>query len=177
MPQPEASLLAQFPDHADLGRDPARARLTVAHALTMTLGLEWDESAPYTSTANSEIAMEHAPDRIRFCLDRPSLGPAGVGWTYSGGALALLGHLIERGTGMDLHDFARKTLLEPLGIVRSEWLRGRDGVASAASGVAADLARSGAHRRVRGSRRRVAGAGGDPVRLDRCQPSPGGDGR
>jgi hypothetical protein len=43
--------------------------------------------------------------------------------------------LIERGTGVDLHTFAKSALFEPLGISASEWTRGDDGVASAASGA------------------------------------------
>src|SRR5262249_1816145 len=63
VPAPEEPLLAAFPEYPDLVADPARARLTVEHALTMTLGLAWNEDVPYTSAANSEIAMEMAPDR------------------------------------------------------------------------------------------------------------------
>ena len=71
VPPPEAPLLAQFPEYPDLAADPQRARLTVLQTLNMTLGLEWDEMRPYTDPANSEIAMEYAPDRYRFILDRP----------------------------------------------------------------------------------------------------------
>ena len=41
VPAPEAPLLAAFPEYADLA-SPERARLTVAHALTMTMGTDWD---------------------------------------------------------------------------------------------------------------------------------------
>ena len=46
--------------------DADRRRILVRHALSMTMGLEWDESLPYTDPRNSEIAMELAPDRYRF---------------------------------------------------------------------------------------------------------------
>jgi len=68
----------------------------------MTMGLEWDERGPYTSVANSEIAMEHAPDRHRFALDRPIVGEPGKTWIYSGGAVALVGALIANGAGKTL---------------------------------------------------------------------------
>ena len=135
VPPAEAPLLAQFPEYADLAADPRRAYLTVAHALTMTLGVEWDESGPYTSTANSEIAMEHAPDRYRYALDRPIVAEPGQTWIYSGGAVALVGALIARGCGRTLPEFAREALFEPLGISAFEWAAGRDGIASAASGL------------------------------------------
>jgi CubicO group peptidase (beta-lactamase class C family) len=135
VPPPEAPLLAQFPEYPDLIADPQRARLTVAHALTMTLGMEWDEERPYTDPANSEIAMETAPDRYRFILDRPIVAAPGTRWIYSGGAVALLGRLIAKGAGKTLPDFAREALFEPLGIEIFEWAEGQDGVASAASGL------------------------------------------
>ncbi len=146
VPPPEAPLFAQFPQYPDLAADPQRARLTVLNALTMTLGMEWDEQRPYTDPKNSEIAMEKAPDRYRFILDRPIVASPGEHWIYSGGAVALLGQLIAQGSGMTLPDFARQALFAPLGIDAFEWAQGRDGVASAASGLrlrARDLLRIG----------------------------------
>ncbi|MET9069063.1 serine hydrolase domain-containing protein [Streptosporangium sandarakinum] len=135
VPDPAEPLLAQFPEYPDLAADPARARLTVGHALTMTLGLRWDESAPYTSPENDEIGMELAPDRVRFVLERPVVEEPGRRWRYSGGAAALVGALIARGAGRPLADFARTELFEPLGVGPFEWAAGADGVASAASGL------------------------------------------
>src|SRR5215468_4544564 len=39
VPGPEEPLLKQFPEYPDLAADPERARLTVEHALTMSLGI------------------------------------------------------------------------------------------------------------------------------------------
>jgi len=136
VPPPEAPLLAQFPDYPDLAADPARAGLRIEHALTMSLGMEWDESSrPYTDPLNSEIAMEAAPHRYRFILERPIVEAPGKNWIYSGGAVALIGALIARGTGQRLEDFARDALFAPLGITHFGWSAGRDGIASAASGL------------------------------------------
>lgn len=135
VPPPEAPLFPQFPEYPDLGAEPERKRRTVAHALTMTLGMEWDESKPYTSTENSEIAMEVAADRYRFVLDRPIVGEPGKAWIYSGGAVALIGAIIERGTGKRLPEFAAEALFGPLGIPDHEWFAGEDGTYSAAAGL------------------------------------------
>jgi CubicO group peptidase (beta-lactamase class C family) len=135
VPEPGEALVRQFPEYPDLVAEPARARLTIEHALTMTLGLEWDESVPYTSVANSELAMEAAPDRYRYVLERPIVEEPGKRWSYCGGATALLGGLIARGTGEPLAEFARTALFEPLGIDAFEWTAGRDGVAMAAAGL------------------------------------------
>jgi CubicO group peptidase (beta-lactamase class C family) len=147
VPAPEANLLEQFPEYPDLAADPDRRRLTVRHVLTMTLGTDWDElSLPYTDPRNGEIAMNNAADRYRYVLERPVIEPPGQRWTYNGGATALLGRLIAKGTGRPLVDFAREALFEPLGITRTEWKHGRDGEPHAASGLRLtprDLARIG----------------------------------
>jgi CubicO group peptidase (beta-lactamase class C family) len=135
VPEPGEKLVRQFPEYPDLVAEPARARLTIEHALTMTLGLAWDESVPYTSVANSELAMEAAPDRYRYVLERPIVEEPGRRWSYCGGATALLGGLITKGTGEPLAEFARAALFEPLGIGAFEWTAGRDGVAMAAAGL------------------------------------------
>jgi CubicO group peptidase (beta-lactamase class C family) len=102
----------------------------------MTLGAEWDElTIPYGDPRNSEIAMELAPDRYRFVLERPIVGEPGVKWTYNGGATALLGRLIAKGTGEKLPDYARRALFDPLGLGPTEWSNGLHGEATAASGL------------------------------------------
>lgn len=146
VPALDAPLLSQFPEYAELAADKDRQKRTIEHALTMTLGMEWDETVPYTSTKNSEVAMEFAEDRFRFVLDRPLIEEPGKRWVYSGGAVALIGEIIERGTGKTLPDFAQDVLFEPLGIDKFEWNAGKDGVASPASGLrlkAADLLKIG----------------------------------
>ncbi|GAA4586512.1 hypothetical protein GCM10023194_32890 [Planotetraspora phitsanulokensis] len=135
VPEPHEPLLRHFAEYQDLAEDPRLAALTVEHALTMTLGLEWDENVPYTSAANSEIAMELAPDRCRYVLSRRIMDEPGTRWSYCGGASALAARLIEKGTGLALEDYARTRLFEPLGITRWEWSTGTDGVALAASGL------------------------------------------
>lgn len=135
VPRLDTPILELFPDYPDLAGDPARQKLTVEHALTMTLGMEWDETRPYTDPENSEIAMEQAPDRYRYILERPIVAEPGSRWIYSGGATALVGEILQRGTGKKLPDYAVETLFSPLGIERFEWAAGPDGTHSPASGL------------------------------------------
>ncbi|MBN8945157.1 MAG: serine hydrolase [Rhizobiales bacterium] len=136
VPPPEAGLYAQFPEYADLAAEPGRDRLTIAHVLSMTLGLQWDElSIPYGDPRNSETAMDAAADRYRYILSRPIAGEPGKTWLYCGGATALLGRLIARGTGMSLLDYAKRNLFEPMGFGPAVWVQGRDGAPIAASGL------------------------------------------
>lgn len=136
VPSPEAKLYEQFPEYADLARQPGRDKITIAHVLSMTMGLEWDElTVPYGSDLrNSEIAMEAAPDRFRFILGLPIVGEPGVKWTYCGAATAILGRLIAQGTGEKLPAYARRVLFDPMGFGPSEWAISTDGEPRAASG-------------------------------------------
>ena len=135
VPSLDVPLLTQFPEYADLAADGARLKIKVEHALTMTLGMEWDEDRPYTDLLNSEVAMENAADRYRFVLERPIVAEPGSRWIYSGSSVALIGAIIERGTGKSLPDFAKEVLFEPLSITRFHWIAGPDGTFSAASGL------------------------------------------
>jgi CubicO group peptidase (beta-lactamase class C family) len=136
VPSPDARLYAQFPEYADLTAQPGRDKLTVGHVLSMTMGLEWDElSVPYGDPRNSEDAMDAAPDRYRYILSLPITGAPGEKWIYCGGATALLGHLIARGTGMRLLDYARRTLFEPMGFGPADWAQSEKGELFAASGL------------------------------------------
>jgi CubicO group peptidase (beta-lactamase class C family) len=124
VPPPSALLYAQFPEYEDLVAADERRRLqTIAHALSMSLGAQWNEiGLAYDSPANDEVGMEMAKDRYRFVLERPVIGPPGKRWQYNGGATALLGRLIAKGTGRSLPDYARAALFDPLGIGRTEWV-------------------------------------------------------
>ena len=147
VPPPEAPLFASFPQHADLAGEAGRERLTIHHALSMTMGTEWDElSIPYSNPLNSEIAMDRAADRYRYILERRVIEEPGRRWIYSGGATALLARIIADGTGKPLHQFAREALFDPLGLGPTAWDVDAQGEAIAASGLRMtprDLARIG----------------------------------
>ena len=136
VPPPDAPLYEQFPESKELVQaDPRRKERTIAHALTMTLGLQWDELLiPYSDPRNDEIGMEMAKDRYLFILERPVIGPPGKRWLYSGGATALLGRIIAKGTGQPLPDYARTALFDPLGLGPTEWLNNKDTWVATSSG-------------------------------------------
>jgi CubicO group peptidase (beta-lactamase class C family) len=145
VPPPEAPLFSAFPEYADLAT-AGREKLTIHHVLTMTMGMDWDESSiPYSNPANSEIAMDLAPDRYRYILERPVVREPGKRRTYCGGATALLARIIARGKGKPLHDFAREALFDPLRIGPTEWLSDDKGepYASGLRMTPRDLARIG----------------------------------
>ncbi|WP_310618550.1 serine hydrolase domain-containing protein [Flexibacterium corallicola] len=146
VPPLSSPLLDHFPEYADLRDGSARERILVEHALSMTMGSQWNENLPYSDPRNSEIVMENTTDRYRYVLEQPMVFEPGTKWTYSGGAVALIGRLITKGTGKPLEQYAREMLFDPMGITDFEWVKGKDGVASVASGLrlsTTDLAKIG----------------------------------
>ena len=100
VPPPGEPLFTQFPEYADVfDADERRKRLTIEHALTMTLGTAWDETIPWNDPRNSERLMELAPDRYRYILERPVVEEPGQRWVYSAAATALVARIVMRGTG------------------------------------------------------------------------------
>ena len=100
VPPLDASLVDSFPEYPEASADPAKRKMTVGDALTMSLGLEWNEDAP--GDENTETQMEDAPDLVRFVLERPVAAEPGTVWVYNGGATSLLARIIARGTGMSI---------------------------------------------------------------------------
>jgi CubicO group peptidase (beta-lactamase class C family) len=135
VPPVDSSVIESFPLYQDVANVEAKSAITIEHVLSMTLGLDWSEDLPYTDPRNSEIAMEFAPDRYRYILERPIKDNPGERWVYNGGATALLGRLIATGAQATLLSYARKNLFEPLEIENVEWVEGADGEPAAASGL------------------------------------------
>jgi len=146
VPPLDAPLLAQFPQYTDLPDMAQRQRWTIAHAITMTLGIDWNEEISYDDPRNGQTAMEKVPDRYRYVLEQPIVAVAGERWIYCGGATTLIGRIIEKGVGQSIHDYARAVLFDPLGIGPTEWRVVREGEPIFASGAGMrprDLARIG----------------------------------
>ena len=124
-----------FPELSDL-RSPEKDRLRLAHALTMSMGLEWVEATPATGDEdNDEARMNRAPDPCRYVLGSLRVtAPAGQQFFYNTGALALVSAIIRKATGRPLDEFARATLFEPMGITAVEWIR-RKGNTDAGGGL------------------------------------------
>lgn len=81
---PNAPLLASFPEYTELAADTVRNRWTIQGADDDDRR-DWDElRVPYSDPANSETAMDMAPDRYRFVLSGPVLMEQGKRWIYKG---------------------------------------------------------------------------------------------
>lgn len=110
-----------FPEYNDLN-DEKKNKITLKHLLTMSSGLEWDESTyPYTDTRNDVAQLWHQNDPIRYVLSKSMVSEPGTQFLYNSGTTNVLGEVIRRTTGLRADDFADQYLFNPLGIIDSSW--------------------------------------------------------
>jgi CubicO group peptidase (beta-lactamase class C family) len=102
--------------------------------------------APLFAPGERLAATDAAADPVAFLLDRDLVYEPGGTFTYSGGLTHLLAVILERATGEQFDDYARRVLFEPLGIRDVVWLGRIGGIPSADAGLrlrARDLAKIG----------------------------------
>lgn len=109
------------------GWDTQKDKITVGMMLSMTSGLDCDDVG--VGTANCGAAMGQSKDWLSFIFALPmSSHEPGTFWRYNGCCLSLLSNLIAQKSGMSFPDYAKKVLLEPLGIKDDSWVTGPNGV-------------------------------------------------
>ena len=94
--------------------------MTVRNLLTMTAGIDWNESLPYADPRNSATGLEVSPDWVKYTLNPPDDGGTGE-------AVQLQQRrdrnrcvdLFRRATGTDVEEYAAKNLFAPLGMIRT----------------------------------------------------------
>ncbi len=134
-----------FPEYPELDT-PERRRVTLAHALSMTSGFDWNEDVPYNDPRNDEIRMTRDSQPLRYALGRRFAVVPGSDFKYNGGLTQVLAAVLVRATKLSLQEYARTRLFEPLGITDVEWVGDLAGMPAAASGLrlrARDLAKFG----------------------------------
>ena len=99
-------VVALLPE-ADPG-DPVVSQITVHHLLSMSTGHDQD-------TIEAAIGFPEAEWVSRLLAVRPQT-PVGSRHVYNNGASFLLGEIVRRVTGVDLVDYLRPRMSEPLGI-------------------------------------------------------------
>ena len=113
--------------------DPDKGAITIRHLLTMTSGLEWDETGGFGSYEE----WIRSGDYLGFLLRKPFTSAPGEEFTYNSAAVHLLGVVLEQATAMQLPALARSALFDPMGMSQSPWEPLSDG--SHNGGVGLDL--------------------------------------
>jgi CubicO group peptidase (beta-lactamase class C family) len=125
IPSLDASVTGWFPEYPDLNNDE-RHRLTLRHLITMTSGLKWNESLPYSDPNNDAIRMTREILPLHYVLSRPFAKSPGSEFNYNSGLAEAVGAVVERATNTSLSDYARSIPLGSLTSSGSEiWLASR----------------------------------------------------
>jgi len=101
--------LSYFGDWTVDASDPRRQAMTLEHLLTMTSGMQWDDSRDIDGLWRSR-------DWVQHMLERPMADPPGTRFTYNSGNTHLLSAVIQLTTGQTAQAFAGEHLFGPLGI-------------------------------------------------------------
>lgn len=106
---------------AEVGRDSAKAAITIEDLLTMRSGLETTSNRNYGRWVSS-------PNWVRFVLAQPMEDEPGGRMIYSTGSTHLLSAILTRATRTSTLEFARTALATPLGFTLSAWPRDPQGI-------------------------------------------------
>lgn len=93
------------PEWASLNPDPRARDITVRHLVSLTAG--FDLGSARSNTGKMPAAKGWA---------RPLAAAPGERFAYDNAIVVMLGDLVERAAGMPLPDYARRHLVEPLGL-------------------------------------------------------------
>ena len=115
-----------FPEREIAGLDDAKKAITLKHLLTMTSGLQTDDSYIYRWRGLNE--MVQADDWVQFVLDRPMAEHPGTRFEYSNCVTFLLSAIIQKTTGMNTFEFMQKYLFGPLDVSDVKWESSPNGI-------------------------------------------------
>lgn len=126
-----------FPYVSYQNPDPRKATMTLEDALTMRLGLEWDEwSIPYATPGNDlEELMSNNSDYAKALLDLQMESDPGTTYTYNTAATIAIGQALQNAVGVSMASFAEQNLFQPLQIQNAQWGLTPTGLANGGSGL------------------------------------------
>lgn len=144
----QVGFYGMFPYSSYANPDTRKDDMTLEDALTMRLGLRWDEwSWPYTDSRNdlATLTSRHS-DWPKALLDLPMIHDPGTVFAYNTAATTTIGQALENATGQPMAQFANANLFYPMQINDAEWATTPTGLPVGGSGLflrTRDLAKFG----------------------------------
>ncbi len=113
------TLFSIYPEH--FSDQPDMTSITLHHALTMTTGIDFDNST------DTQTLYETTKSSVEFVLSREQEYVPGMVFHYHDGAPQLVAAAVQKRYGAPFSEFANKNLFQPLGITDWKWEAARDG--------------------------------------------------
>ena len=110
-----------LPEYFPVDVDSLKKKITLAHLLSMSTGLDLDENGPIMREIMSK------EDWIKATFERPMVSAPGEQFAYSTLLTHSMSIILTKLSGMRLLDLSNKYLFEPLGIKQVHWEKGPDG--------------------------------------------------
>ena len=130
----DESVYSYFPEYLD-SVDSPKTEILLHHILTMTPGLEWNEtSTSLFSGENDNIAGQQSGDYIGHLLGKNLVAEPGSTWNYNSGCAMVLAGIIKKAAGFHIDEFGKEYLFDPLGIEAYRWEYQQDSLPIAMGG-------------------------------------------
>lgn len=128
-----SELLPNYKKYLNNGKED----ITLQHLLTMSAGIDWNESAiPYSNPENVRTKEWSSSDSVAFTLERPLVNKPGTTFSYSGGFVSVVGEVLRKATNQQaVSDYAKNGPLSELCFKNAYWLKQRDSRTDVAAGA------------------------------------------
>ena len=98
-----------------------KQEITVRHALTMTTGIDFDNSE------DTQTLYQTSGNSVEFVLSLPMIYDPGIVFHYHDGSPHLVSAAVQKRYGKPFSEFADQYLFKPLGITEWKWEAAHDG--------------------------------------------------
>jgi CubicO group peptidase (beta-lactamase class C family) len=93
--------------------------IQISHLLSMSAGLDWKGLT--LNESNDDIDMYKTDDYFGFLLNKNQKFSPGTNFSYNNGLSLMLGHIIEKASGLPVDSFSRGFLFKDLNITNYSW--------------------------------------------------------
>jgi len=115
--------------------DERKEAVKIKNLLTMTAGLNWNESGAYGASNDSNTQMWRSKNQVQYVLDRPMREEPGKRFYYNTGASHVLSAIVQRTSGKSSLEYAREKIFTPLGISDIAWGTDNQGIYTGGSRI------------------------------------------
>jgi CubicO group peptidase (beta-lactamase class C family) len=122
------SIFNYLPDYQSYKTD-GKENISIEHLLTMTSGLKWNEWGAHDPSTNDIDGLYSycQSDPVSCVLEKPLVYKPGEKFTYNGGGMIILGEILKNATSMNIEEFSKMYIFEPLGIESAQWYQFENG--------------------------------------------------